>query len=300
MGEKNRPTPRRNGRPKKEGAYAHSGRSKDGWHPWWVWQLLRRNRFYIEAVEKFEHTIATGDAPTLKMIYADIKRHCDLATTDDFRTLKRGYVGLDTLKIINEQAVGNVTNPQGADFPKIHHFQQLLNRIGDHSQLTELERTALSDFNAVYGDVIAFPISPTLENLQTGLFHTAFHFRPAFSVEDESMPKHIASLKINLRFSDDFILKEVKKILLIQRGFRPDLRGLDGITSKKWDELDVQIAAFDHKVSGRDTAQIRDLLKEQFQSNFSNAFAQIPKWIEQVQDLIGVFDPNTTNVDAAD
>jgi hypothetical protein len=294
---------KKSGRPSKGDSRTNSGRSEDSWHPWWVWQLLRRNDFYVEAVADFKAAIDANDCPTLRAIYKDIQHHCDLAITADFQVLKRGYVNFDDLQFTSDEPSkvhGKAKNLEGADFPKFHHFQQLFSRIADPLRLTEDERSALSKFDRVYGDVIVFPIDPQLPNLQMGLLHTTFKFRPVIGIEKENLSRHIKLFQINMKFSDDFILKELKKMLTFHRERQFGLLSLDAVSSKKWDELFLQITAYDHSLRGLKAPAIGRLITQEFQKEFANASSQISRWVEQVQRLVDVFNPPTTNPGVSD
>lgn len=302
------------GRPPKSGnknipsENTRSGRAEYAWHPWWTWQLLRRNAFYVEAVKKFEAAITQDTCPTLKLIWDDIKLHCDLVNTTDFDTLRRGYVELESLKVtpMNRQRNGEfvlngkVENSSGADFPKVQHFEQLLSLLTP-KRLNATEKALMFDFQALYGDVVRFPIDPKVEAPQTGLLHTLFIFRPltlpTANLNQAEESAGVRVVQVNLRFSDDFIRHELNKFLTIQRKSLPRWsKAIDKNQklpdAKNWEDMAKRTYAYDLHKLGKKTVEIRGAIKATFVgSSFGNASIEIPRYIKKVEELIAVFDP---------
>lgn len=309
MGEK-----RRN-RLTRGGSNEYGGRSEFAWHPWWVWQLLRRNPFYINESNKFEVAISEGKCPTLRTVWRDLRHHSDHTPTNDFQILRRGFVELDQLRFVRKGksfvVEGKVGNSVGADFPKVHHFEQILSLTRIFDRLTDDEKKLLSSFHKKYRDVTEFPLDHRIDNPQTGLLFTLFNFYPALmkgrTLDEGSCVAlggidglGLRTLQINLAFSDDFIIQEIKRLLERERESlantflnRFALMRDKKVQPKHWEEMFKRLVAYDLHSGGEKTVTIRDRMKVELDISLGNAHVQIPRYIKEIERLISIFNPPT-------
>jgi hypothetical protein len=223
--------------------------------PIYFWQLLRRNKWYQAAVEEFlSVSKECGDKPSIEL-FEGIKGNGRLANL---------LAGDGRLSCLNDTSSMNAVSTQTLA-EELYFGVQLRDYIFGEADV-DFRQGHLQNFLDRFGDIVKFPIDPSIEKPSLAALAALWAYRPIvieyLSPEGFRSPQNLGPSKMGLNINRDFpdkqILAEFRSILDVIRN--SEKRGRFERQKVKWHEFTDYLEVWDLRQSGKGLSTIGKML----------------------------------------
>lgn len=280
-------------------------RHQESWHPYWVWQLLRRNDQYKIAIDELQMRLDKAKGNLIEVIQNEnrtkeemeqaMKSHSMLREL--FYELQNEKLSLD-MSIVKD--IDNSSIPLSNIVPYQYRSNSKMIHFLNEDNFTESDRILLAKFRSDWGGVISWPLHYSVESPVPDLLCALITFQPV-RFHDHEIDLTVGSLNqlareklnktekifiVNTSFSDDAIRDALSEML-------SQMRGKKKLPQIKWTDFNRKIRVYDlFKIGEKRSKIIECIWGKSDDVNINNTNGtKCDNWRNSIQKYIDSFSP---------